>query len=301
MPDQLPSPQFYINPQPTIFHSKRIYILLAIFLGLTALIFLTPLDTYLAFQAVFNHQPLQVGKTDIPWDQLQKELELVTADKNLKNRQERLNRAIDKAVERQILRQSLATTSAMTNFTLFEEYLTLKKQVEQSAVNLRTGGYFIATFVNPKATGSADTAKETAQTEISKLRAQLLKGEDFQTVLKEANQNPILKQLNFGAFLPGNYLQKVTKEQFPLKIKSFQERFFSQPVGSVSDVITLSWDDYEGPTYGQKVSGQFAYAVIKIDEILPNYVASYEEWLAAQKQKLNIKSNVVIPFFFRWF
>lgn len=300
-PDQPLSPQVDISPQPPIWKSKRIYIPLAIILGLMALIFLIPLNTYLAFQAVFNPKLLQVGSTDISWDQLKKELELVTVDKHLKTRQHKLQRAMEKVVERELLRQVTTTSSAATYLTLFEEYQARKRQVEQNLVNLRTGGYFIARFKVPQATQSADGLKQQAKSEIDRIKKQLDEGQTTQKVLSEAMQNTTLRNLNGGAFLPGTYLEKVTEDEFPLKIKSFREKFFSLGEHEVSNIITLSWDDYEGLSYDQEFKGEFAYAVVRIDQVNPGHFDNYNTWLASQKEKIRIVSHVYIPFFFKWF
>lgn len=289
-------------PQPHILR-RNIFIALSVILPISLVVFilLAPPNFYLGSYALFSPKALSVNNRSITWQDFKKELELVSFDKTLKTRQQRLERAIDKSIERQLLRQYLATESA--NFfgqNSFDEYKNLRSAVEQKSVGWQTGGYFIVTYKPRVATESAEVLKKQAKNEITTLQARLKEGEDFKKILSDAEKNPVIKKLNFGYFLPGMYLKNVTEKEFPLQIKSFREAFFNLKEKQISEIITLSWDSYEGPSYGQKIRGEFAYAVIKIDKANPNPLKSYDGWLTNQQQKAQIKSFILIPFYFKW-
>ena len=297
-----PLPEVYISSKIP-FRFRKIYLLLGLIFPLLAVVLFllfTPLNLYLDIHQFFAPQALSIDDKAISWDQLKGELVMANANNNLKNRQQKLNFAIDKAIGRQILKQTVATEAATTYPNLFFEEQTLKSKVEQDLVNWRTGGYFIARFSLPQATQSAEVLKKQARGEMENLSKKLSSGQAFTKLLEEAGQNKTLEYLNGGAFLPGMYLEKITPDKFPLKIKSFREKFFSMEVG-VSEIITLSWDDYEGISYGQEFKGEFAYAVIRMDQVNPGYLDNYNSWLASQKEKIKVGSYVYIPIFFNWF
>ena len=277
-------------------------IIIVVCLAFLATLLFAPLNLYLDIYSKIRPQAILVDNTAISWEQFKEEVKLVSFDKHLKKRGEKVAKALDQAVERQILKQTIAKESgSYPSGTLYDELKQLRELVLQTGVSWRTGGYFIAMFKTRDATQSADILKEKARTEITSLKNRLDEGEDFQNLLTEANQNPTLKYLNFGTFTPGNYFKQLIRKNFLLKIKSFEDQFFTIPIPSVSDVLTLSWDDYYGPTGDQKVSGEFAFAVIKIEEANQPGTANYDDWLREQKQQAKIHSFVLIPFFFKWF
>ncbi len=291
--DQIPSS---IN-LPTKLISKVIGLLLGILL---IILFIAPLNLYLNLYSLLHPQALTVNGNPVSWDVLKKEVSLVSIDKNLKTRQQILKQAIDKTIELQILRFAVTPTSSSSGITIFSEHQLLKNQVEKD-LSWRNGGYFIARFTLPQASESAQVLKERAKKEITTLKAALDNGESFQKLLVQATGSSTLKYLDGGAFLPGVYLEKVTPDNFPLKIKNFRDKFFTLPASSVSDIITLSWDNYDGPNYGTKFSGEFAYAVAKIDKTNGQSFVGFNDWLKSQKQKVKVVSNTLIPFYFKWF
>lgn len=281
------------------------FLLILILAGVVILILavLAPPQFYFNFYSLFQPRAIQINNQNISWGQLEKELDFVSSDKALKNRGQKVKRAIDIAIERQILRQFVGgKASPPESLDSLTEIQEMKKIILSKSVNWRSGGYFIARFVIPQATESAVELKSQARSEISKLKVKLDKGESFQRLLKEATQDGVLIKLNAGAFLPGVYLDQVTEESFPLKIKSFRNSFFSLPIASPSGILTLSWDDYDGPSYSNsgEFKGDFAYGVIKIDQGNKAFVSNYNQWLKEQVEKANIQSFVFTPFYFKW-
>lgn len=299
-----PNPTVIINSRPPLLFSVKYAVMGIAFCLIILLIFflLAPLGFYLKLYSLFSPYALKVDNTDISWDQLKQELSVASLDKNLKTRGRKLERATNNSLELQILRSSVATPSANSSppASLFAEHMVLKDAVGQKFVNSRTGGYFIARFAVPQATESAQVLKDKAKTEITALKVRLDKGENFQKLLNEATMSANLKYLNGGAFPAGVYLTNISPDQFPLKISTLKDLFFSLEEGEISGILTLSWDDYYGAGYGQKFSGDFAYAVAKIDKYEKGSFNNFDEWLKNKKLKLNFKSYVPIPFYFKW-
>lgn len=276
--------------------------LAAVLVIILLVLLLAPVNLYLNLYSRFYPHALMIDNTPISWDLLKKEVNLVSFDNSLKTRQQKLETALEKSVELHLLRSAIATPSAFSSsLTLYAEHRTLREQLEQNLVNWKTGGYFMARFNIPQATESAEIIQGKAKTEIVKLQERLRRGEDFNKLLVEAKQNEVLKTLNETAFLPGTYLDRITPPQFPLRIKGFRDQFFNLKTGQVSDIITLSWDDYDGPNYGGKLAGEFAYAVARVDTSNEQNFTNFEEWLRVQRQKVKVQSNILIPFFFAWF
>lgn len=302
MPD--PSqPEVIINsPTPFQLPLKLIGQALASLLVVLLLIFLlAPLDLYLNLNSMLYPHALAVDNTPIPWEILKKEVILTSFDKSLKTRQQKLETAMDKAVELQILRASIATPSAFSKpLTLFAEHRVLKDQIEQNLVNWRTGGFFIAKFLIPEATESAQVLQDKAKTEIVKLQQKLKTGADIKTLIKEAEENPTLSYLNRASYLPGMYLEKITPDKFPLHFTTVRDSFFSLKENEVSDIITLKSDDFYDP-HDQNSSFELAYVVLRVDKANPQDSADFNEWIEAQKKKVAIQSNVLVPPFFKWF
>jgi len=308
MPElQIPNPEPVVIAKATPTYERVLRYLGIVgmpILGIILIFFLlAPVDFYLKLYSLFSPQALKINSKPASWDELKKETKLVDFDKNLKTRGQKLQAAIDNIIELQILRSASAAPPAFSQpLTLFAEHRSLRDQIEQTLVNWRSGGYFIARFKVPQATESAEIMKDKAKTQLTKLQQKLKNGEEFNKLLEEASQNATLKSLNENAFTPGMYFTKITPQQFPLKLKGFRDQFFALKEGQISNILTLSWDDYDGPSYvGNKLSGEFAYAVIKIDGVNSSYSQSYDEWLSAQKQKIKAQSFVWIPFFFNWF
>ncbi len=271
-----------------------------IFIGLFVLILILPLNIYLSIYSKIKPQALLVNNQPVSWEKLQQHISLVEQDKTLRSRAQILDASINQAVELALIKQNPAF-KLNENTSVFDQLTTAQTQVNQTVVNWRTGGYFIVRFADPQASESASLLKERAFNEINALKNKLNQGIPFQTALSQAEQNGIIKQLNKSAFLPGMYMVKVTPDQFPLAVKTLRNKFFSMPSGTVSDVLTLSWDDYDGPTNGQKFTGEFAFAVIKIDDGKSSDINNFQDWLAKQKQQAKINSFVPEPFFFKWF
>lgn len=281
---------------------RSLFIVLSVILTISLVVFIlfAPPGFYLDFYALFSPKALSVNNKSVTWQDFKKELELVSFDKTLKTRRQRLERAIDKSIERQLLRQYLATESA--NFfgqTPFDEYRHLRETVEQRLVDRRIGEYFLVTFRPRDATESGELLRKQAKDQVVTIQSQLKQGKDFKTVYSDAEKNPVIKKLNIGYFLPGMYLKDITRKDFPLQIKSFRDTFFNLKESTVSGILTLSWDDYDRPSY-TKVGGEFAYAVIRIDGINRGPFVHYSDWLESQKNKAQVRSFVYIPFFFNW-
>lgn len=240
-----------------------------------------PAKTYLDLYSLFHPSALIVNNTAISWKQFKEQFEMAEKDKTLKTRQQKINQAIIQIVQSETSKE-----------------LSSQKE-EQTTTNWRTGGYFIARFRVTSATESAQILKNQAREEIAKIQTSLQKGENFQEILKAASKNQVLKKLNASAFLPGMYLEKITKDQFPLQIQSFRELFFSLSPNTVSDIVTLSWDDYYGPAGDTKFTGEFAYAVMRIDQSDPQMEKDSQSRL--NKQNIKLQSFVFVPFFFSWF
>lgn len=286
-----------------MFSPLRNVILVAIFLTLTGLVLLlfAPLSLYLNFNSLLKPQALLINGVPVSWQQFKQAVNLVNLDKRLKTKQEKLQASIELAIERQLLKQAINERNNSSYLSLFDELQSLRSQIDNS-VNWRTGGYFIARFKTPpQATESATVLEQKAKDEINKMRNQLNQGADTKILIKETNNNLTLLYLNQSAFIPGTYLEGITEDQFPLKIKNLRDAFFQIPAGTVSEVLTLSWDDYDGVSYGEKFSGKFAYAVIKVEQVNPGYFKDYNSWLDAQKQKAEITSFVFVPFFLHFF
>lgn len=265
--------------------------------GLLIWLFFTPVSVYLNLYSLFKPQALLINNQPVSWNQLKERLKIVGYDKNLKTKQDKLKAAVNLAIEYKLLSQ--VTNKEDPSLSLYENMKNMREQINQSLINWRSGGYLIARFKVPTAIESAQVLKDKARTEILSFKEKLDQGQSFKTVLAEATNSSTLQYLNESAFLPGQYLEQITPSQFTLHIKSFRDLFFSLPEGNVSDVVTLSWDDYDGVSYGEKFSGEFAYAVIKVEQVNPGYFKDYNSWLDAQKQKAEIKSFVFVPFFFK--
>lgn len=288
-------------PILAFFRAKFIYLSLFALLVLTLIFSVAlaaiPLSTYFDVHSLFYPHPLTINDTNISWQELKQALTLVSIDK--KTRQKQIQEVINLAVEREILRQYTGDKADRSSIsTTFDELRYLREQIKKNSLDWRTGGYFIARFKTPpQATESATVLEQKAKDEINKMRNQLNQETDTKALIKEANNNLTLLYLNQSAFIPGTYLERITEDQFPLKIKNLRNAFFQIPAGTVSGVLTLSWDDYDGVSYGEKFTGEFAYAVIKIEQVNPGYFKDYNSWLDAQKQKAQIRSFVFVPFF----
>lgn len=259
------------------------------------LLFFTPPIIYLNFYALFKPQAITVDNQSVTWTQLKESLELAEMDKKLKTRKEKLDTAINQAVEIAILRQT-TSFSVNPNQPIYNQLQQMRQQINQNEINWRTGGYFIVQFTSRESTKSTQILKAEAKKEVDKLHQKLKSGDDFQTLLKEAENNQTIRQLNFGSFLPGRYLRKATRKDFPLKIRTFEDQFFSLSKSQVSNVIDLAWE-------GDKPLNErlFAYAVIKIEDVNNKSYQDYQEWLKDQKRNIYIKSFILMPFFFKWF
>lgn len=284
-----------------MFSPLRNVILVGIFLTLASLVLLlfAPLSLYLNFNSLLKPQALLINGDPVYWQQFKQVVNLVNLDKSLKTRQEKLQASIELATERQILKQAVNERNNSSYLSLYDELKSLRLQINNNSLNWRTGGYFIARFNVPQATESAAVLEQKAKDEINKIRNKLSQGADTKVHINEANNNLTLIHLNQSAFIPATYLERITEDQFPLKIKSLRNAFFQIPPATVSEVLTLSWDDYDGVSYGEKFTGEFAYAVIKVEQVNPGYFKDYNSWLDAQKQKAEIKSFVFVPFFFQ--
>lgn len=274
-------------------------IIFALFL-LVSLMIIAPANFYLAFYSLFGQQAIKVNSDYISWNQLNETLTLVSADKNLRTRDQKLKAAIDKAIERKLLQVAMANrvkfASVPDTFTEINRY---KLALVDDSINWRSGGYVIARFTIPGATESASVLKDKAKNEVSKFKTRLDQGEDFQSILKDATQSAVLNYLNGGAFLSASYLNKITETDFPVKIKSLRQQFFNLPARSTSNLLTLSWDDYDGPSYGPKFSGEFAFAVTRVDSGNVKTAADYGQWIKQEKEAVRVKSNVLIPIYFK--
>lgn len=299
-----PEPIVIMQATPSYIRILRYTGIVAVPLVIIILIVLlfAPLDFYLKFYSFFSPQALKVDNNNISWDQLKKELSLVSIDKNLKTRGQKLERAINNSLDLQILRTSVATLSATSSppLTLFAEHMILKDQVEQRLVNWRTGGLFIAKFLIPEATESASQLQDKAKAEITKIQQKLKKGGDIKNLIKEAEANPTIAYLNKASYLPGMYLEKITPDKFPLHFTTVRDTFFRLKENQVSDIITLKSDDFYDP-HNQNSSFELAYVVLRVDKANSQNSANFSDWIEAQKKKVAIQSNVLIPPFFKWF
>lgn len=307
MPESsIPTPEPIVIAKATPTYIKVLRYLgmggLPVLLVTVVFLLLAPVEFYLKLYAFFTPQALAVDNASVSWDQLRKELPLVSLDKNLKTRGQKLERAINNSLELQILRSSAATPSANSSppLTLFAEHMILKDQIEQNLVNWRTGGFFIAKFLIPEATESASELQDKAKAEITKIQQRLKKGEDIKKLIKEAESNPTLSYLNKASYLPGMYLEKVKSDKFPLHFKTVRDTFFSLKEHQVSDIITLKSDDFYDP-HDQNSHFELAYVVLRVDKTNPQNSATFNEWIEAQKRKVTIQSNVLIPVYFKWF
>lgn len=279
----------------------------SIFLSVTMLFFLllviwfifAPINFYLNLNSRFYPQAVEIGNNTVSWQQLSDELKFISFDPSLKTRQQKIQQAIKLSVERVILRQTVTPTVPTSELSAVDEYQTRKKKVEENFVNWRTGGVFIARFNVFEATESANELKLKAHDEILKIQDRLKKGEDMKKIVEDANNNPTLKYLDQAAFIPGMYLDQITADKFPVEIKTFRDAFFKLPDGSVSDIVTLSWDDYDGPDV-EGFKGEFGYGVARVDKVNLEKLRTFDSWMQEQKLNLGIKSHVFIPFYFRW-
>lgn len=274
-------------------------ILIATFLVVATISF-GPLNLYLKFYSKLHPQALSINGEGVSWTEFEEELVYAKYDKNLKTEQQRIKKAIDRTIERHLLKQSLGEKAkAFANLSLFTQTIKLKETILANNLSWRTGAYFIAHFASSRsqASESATEVKEKSKAELTKIRDKLIQGGDTKLIVSEANNNQFLKNLNFGTFGTGNYLEKVTKDDFPLKIKSFRNTFFTLPAKGISEILIISWDDYDGP-YKQP-GGEFAYGLIKIDELHSTQFDSYDSWLDEQRKKASIKSYIFIPFYFK--
>lgn len=283
-----------------VFNNTIVRTVFFILVGTVLLLLILPLSTYLRIFSLLKPQAMMVNNQAISWNQLQNHVKLVEQDKSLRTKAQKLEAAANQAVELAIIKQN-PSVKVDGNLSVFDQLTTAHNQINQNDVNWRTGGYLIARFADPQATESAVVLKREAFNAIYNLKQMLNQGMSFKNVLAQAEQDPTIKKLNKSAFLPGMYLEKITPDKFPLAIKTMRSKFFSMPSGSVSEVLTLNWDDYDGPTDGGKFTGDFAYAVIKMENGKKSDIPDYQTWLKKQEQQAKISSFIPMPFFFKWF